>query len=84
MIFVLIEFNGGNGAGIGAGIGADLLLSKQQTSPIKLLLNIENLTDVIYQSHLSRLKYAPINPLSGRQGVFNMGRNLSIKLIYTI
>ena len=69
---------------IGAGIGADLLLSKQQTSPIKLLLNIENLTDVIYQSHLSRLKYAPINPLSGRQGVFNMGRNLSIKLIYTI
>ena len=69
---------------IGAGIGADLILSKQQTSPIKLLLNIENLTDVIYQSHLSRLKYAPINPLSGRQGVFNMGRNLSIKLIYTI
>jgi iron complex outermembrane receptor protein len=69
---------------IGAGIGADLLLSKQQTSPIKLLMNIENLTDVIYQSHLSRLKYAPINPLSGRQGVFNMGRNFSVKLIYTI
>jgi len=69
---------------IGAGIGADLKLSKQQTSPIKLLMNIENLTDVIYQSHLSRLKYAPINPLSGRQGVFNMGRNFSVKLIYTI
>jgi iron complex outermembrane receptor protein len=69
---------------IGAGMGADLILSKQQTSPIKLLLNVENLGDVIYQSHLSRLKYAPINPLSGRQGVFNMGRNFSIKLIYTI
>ena len=69
---------------IGAGIGADLLLSKQQTSPIKLLLNVENLRDVIYQNHLSRLKYAPINPLTGRQGVFNMGRNFSIKLIYTI
>jgi iron complex outermembrane receptor protein len=69
---------------IGAGMGADLIFSKQQTSPIKLLLNVENLGDVIYQSHLSRLKYAPINPLSGRQGVFNMGRNFSIKLIYTI
>jgi iron complex outermembrane receptor protein len=65
-------------------MGADLIFSKQQTSPIKLLLNVENLGDVIYQSHLSRLKYAPINPLSGRQGVFNMGRNFSIKLIYTI
>jgi iron complex outermembrane receptor protein len=69
---------------IGAGMGADLILSKQQTSPIKLLLNVDNLRDVIYQSHLSRLKYAPINPLTGRQGVFNMGRNFSIKLIYTI
>jgi iron complex outermembrane receptor protein len=69
---------------IGAGLGADLIVSKKQNSPIKLLLNVDNLRDVIYQSHLSRLKYAPINPLTGRQGVFNMGRNLSIKLIYTI
>lgn len=69
---------------IGAGLGADLIVSKKQNSPIKLLLNVDNLRDVIYQSHLSRLKYAPINPLTGRQGVFNMGRNFSIKLIYTI
>jgi iron complex outermembrane recepter protein len=38
-----------------------------------------NLADVAYQSHLSRLKYADINPVTGRQGVFNMGRNFSIK-----
>ena len=43
-------------------------------------VNALNLTDVAYQSHLSRLKYAPINPSTGRMGVFNMGRNFSIKL----
>jgi len=35
----------------------------------------------MYQSHLSRLKYAAVNPVSGVQGVFNPGRNLGIKLI---
>ncbi len=27
----------------------------------------ENLADIGYQSHLSRLKYAPQNPLTGRE-----------------
>jgi iron complex outermembrane recepter protein len=36
---------------------------------------------VSYQSHLSRLKYAPENIATGRTGVFNMGRNVSLKLI---
>lgn len=44
-------------------------------------LSAENLTDVAYQNHLSRLKYADINPLTGRSGVFNMGRNISLKLL---
>ena len=39
-----------------------------------------NLTDVAYQSHLSRLKYTDVNAVTGRQGVFNMGRNFSVKL----
>jgi iron complex outermembrane receptor protein len=39
-----------------------------------------NLTDVAYQNHLSRLKYTDENPVSGRVGVFNMGRNLMVKL----
>jgi iron complex outermembrane receptor protein len=41
-----------------------------------------NITDVAYQSHLSRLKYFeeyPNNP-SGRTGIYNMGRNISFKL----
>mgnify|MGYP001555125252 CR=1 FL=1 len=39
-----------------------------------------NLNDVAYQNHLSRLKYTDVNPLTGRQGVFNMGRSFSFKL----
>jgi iron complex outermembrane recepter protein len=39
-----------------------------------------NITDVAYQNHLNRLKYAAENPVTGRMGVFNMGRNFSIKL----
>ncbi|MFM7839920.1 MAG: TonB-dependent receptor, partial [Chitinophagaceae bacterium] len=40
-----------------------------------------NIFDVAYQSHLSRLKYNPENPLTGRRGNFNMGRNFSIRVI---
>ena len=47
-------------------------------------LNAENLADVAYQSHLSRLKYAPQNPLTGRNGVYNMGRNINLKLIFNL
>ena len=48
---------------------------------MSLFISGENLADVAYQSHLSRLKYAPENPATGRMGVFNMGRNISVKLI---
>ena len=41
---------------------------------------VNNLTDKAYQSHLSRLKYADVNLLTGRTGVFNMGRNFVMKL----
>ena len=40
----------------------------------------DNLLDKAYQSHLSRLKYADVNAVTGRMGVFNMGRNFTIKL----
>lgn len=41
----------------------------------------ENLLDKAYQSHLSRLKYAPENLATGRTGVFNAGRNVSVKVL---
>lgn len=40
----------------------------------------QNLGDVAYQSHLSRLKYTDVNPATGRQGVFNMGRNFMVRI----
>jgi iron complex outermembrane receptor protein len=39
-----------------------------------------NLGNVAYQNHLSRLKYTAINNATGRRGVFNVGRNVGIKL----
>ncbi len=47
----------------------------------KLLLSADNITNVAYQDHLSRLKYLPVNEATGRQGIFNMGRNFSFKVI---
>jgi len=43
-------------------------------------LSLNNITDVAYQNHLSRLKYAGENLVTGRTGVFNMGRNVSVKV----
>ncbi|MEY3119167.1 MAG: hypothetical protein RIT30_1100 [Bacteroidota bacterium] len=40
----------------------------------------QNIADVAYQNHLNRLKYGPMNEASGRMGVFNMGRNFSLKI----
>jgi len=64
-----------------AGIGADIT---NCTGKILVSINIlgNNITDVAYQSHMSRLKYFeeyPDNP-SGRSGIYNMGRNISFKV----
>jgi len=64
-----------------AGMGADITNSQG-----KVLVNIDilgnNITNVAYQSHLSRLKYFEEYPnnQSGRNGIYNMGRNISFKL----
>ena len=59
-------------------------LGTQYTKKGKQLFSIaftaQNLTDVAYQNHLSRLKYTAENMATGRMGVFNMGRNFSLKL----
>ncbi|HEX2684430.1 MAG TPA: TonB-dependent receptor, partial [Ferruginibacter sp.] len=64
---------------LNAGIGADLVNKKDQTV-FSLGLSVMNIGDIAYQNHLSRLKYAEQNLATGRNGVFNMGRNFSIKL----
>lgn len=64
---------------LNAGAGADWINKKGQVI-MSLHIVATNLADVAYQHHLSRLKYAPENMATGRNGVFNMGRNFSVKL----
>lgn len=63
---------------LNAGISANINSKSKTLFSVYLLAN--NLSDVAYQNHLSRLKYTDVNPLTGRQGVFNMGRSFSVKL----
>jgi len=63
---------------LNAAIGGDII-NKDKTL-FSIFVGANNITDVAYQNHLSRLKYAPENLVTGRTGVFNMGRNFSIKL----
>lgn len=58
--------------------GTDFLVHGRRIA--SLFLSCNNVFDRIYQSHLSRLKYLDVNPSNGRRGIFNMGRNISIKL----
>lgn len=68
---------------VSGGVGVNVKAFKR-IDFLSLYISGENLTDIAYQSHLSRLKYAPQNSLTGRNGVFNMGRNMSIKLIFNL
>ncbi len=63
---------------LNSSLSADLRRKGRTLLSIYLIGN--NLSDVAYQSHLSRLKYTDINAATGRQGVFNMGRNFVFKL----
>jgi iron complex outermembrane recepter protein len=64
---------------LNAGAGADIVNKKNQTILSIHLAGI-NLTNTVYQSHLSRLKYTDVNEVTGRAGVFNTGRNFSVKV----
>lgn len=63
---------------VNAGAGIDWTQNGKKLFSIHL--NALNLGDVAYQSHLSRLRYTDVNNLTGRRGVFNMGRNFGIKI----
>lgn len=63
---------------LNAGFGSDIT-NKKMVTIIGFHFAITNITNVAYQSHLSRLKYAAENLTTGRRGIFNSGRNFSIK-----
>ena len=63
---------------INVGMGTHIKHNGKQICSLSLVA--QNLTDVAYQNHLSRLKYTDENLATGRMGVYNMGRNFSLKL----
>jgi iron complex outermembrane recepter protein len=63
---------------LNTGISTDVA-AKNKTL-FSIYFNALNITDVAYQNHLSRLKYAAQNLATGRNGIFNVGRNFSIKI----
>lgn len=64
------------------GLGTDYVPGNKTRFSVYISAN--NLTNVAYQSHLSRLKYVGYNYATGRAGIFNMGRNISVKLIIPV
>ena len=60
------------------GFGGEVMRKDRVLFGINFSAN--NLFDVAYQNHLSRLKYIEVNNATGRQGVYNIGRNFSVKI----
>lgn len=67
---------------LNAGIGSDIFGKKGKLFSIYISGN--NLTDKAYQSSTSLIKYADPNNVTGRTGVFNMGRNFTFKVLIPI
>ena len=66
-----------------AGMGCSVFNNKG-VERFSVAINVVNLTDEAYQNHLSRLKYTAENRATGRSGVFNMGRNIGLKINYPL
>ncbi|MFP5040707.1 TonB-dependent receptor [Parasediminibacterium sp. JCM 36343] len=64
-----------------AGLGGTFT-SKQNKPLFSVYIMGNNLFDVAYQDHLSRLKYFTSypNPKTGVDGIYNLGRNISFKI----
>ncbi|MBQ7570900.1 MAG: TonB-dependent receptor [Bacteroidaceae bacterium] len=65
---------------LSASVGYELRVRHRRVATFQL--SGTNLLDKAYQSHLSRLKYADVNPVTGRMGVCNMGRNICLKAVF--
>ena len=62
--------------------GTDIQIGGRKVA--ELYIVADNLLNKAYQNHLNRLKYADENVVTGRRGVFNMGRNITFKLVLPI
>ncbi len=70
---------------INAGVGTGFT-NKQNKLLFSIYLFANNIFDVVYQDHLSRLKYFEPYPNSPGpyHGIYNMGRNISVKLDFPL
>ena len=62
--------------------GTDIQLKGKKMA--EFYITADNLLNKAYQNHLSRLKYTDLNVITGRRGVYNMGRNITFKLVVPI
>jgi iron complex outermembrane receptor protein len=62
--------------------GTDIQIKGKKVAEFYVTAN--NLFNKAYQNHLNRLKYADVNTVTGRRGVFNMGRNITFKLVIPV
>ena len=71
-----------------AGIGANFVNKKTRHTVCSLFLNGTNLTNIAYADHTSHNQYflayhaTPVTVTRQGQGIYNMGRNLGIKLLF--
>jgi iron complex outermembrane receptor protein len=61
------------------GAGGDIVSHGRTTCSVYLICS--NLFNTPYMDYMSRFKYYPVNYTTDRVGVFNMGRNLSLKVV---
>ena len=64
------------------GAGSDILSNGKTICQVYLVCT--NLFNTAYIDYMSRFKYYPVNYTTDRVGVFNMGRNISVKLLIPI
>ena len=59
-------------------------IQRKEKKIAELYVTADNLFNKAYQNHLSRLKYCDDNHVTGRRGIYNMGRNVTFKLVVPI
>ena len=64
---------------LNAGAGGDVISKGHTVCSVYITCN--NLLNTAYMDYMSRFKYYPVNYTTGRVGVFNMGRNISFKVL---
>ncbi len=65
-----------------ASVGTDINVRGRHIATLRIIGS--NLTDKVYQSHLSRLKYTAVNNVTGERGIAAPGRNITFKLSFPL